>query len=120
MYGFQISTVGNTPSMQLRGGSQQLFLDEIPADASMISSIPVSDVAYIKVLRPPFMGSSGGGANGAIAIYTRRFMFIIAPKGKKFPAKVGMMLPSELDVLSLKQGINRIFPAARKALRNWL
>ena len=37
----------------------------------MISSINVSDVAYIKVLRPPFMGSSNG-ANGAIAIYTRR------------------------------------------------
>jgi hypothetical protein len=41
------------------------------SDAGMISSIPVSDVAYIKVMRPPFMGSSNGG-NGAIAIYTRR------------------------------------------------
>ena len=37
----------------------------------MVSSIPVSDVAYIKVMRPPFMGSSNG-ASGAIAIYTRR------------------------------------------------
>ena len=49
-----------------------IYLDEMPADADMISSIPVSDVAYIKVIRPPFMGGSGGGSNGAIAIYTRR------------------------------------------------
>ena len=41
------------------------------ATPDMVSSIPVSDVAYIKVMRPPFMGSSNG-ANGAIAIYTRR------------------------------------------------
>lgn len=69
--GLQISTVGSTPSMQWRGGTPILFLDEMPADASMISSIPITDVAYIKVMRPPFMGSSGG-ASGAIAIYTRR------------------------------------------------
>lgn len=69
--GLQISTAGNTPTLQWRGGSPALFLDEIPSDASMLASIPVSDVAYIKVMRPPFMGASGG-ANGAIAIYTRR------------------------------------------------
>jgi hypothetical protein len=37
----------------------------------MISMVPVSDIAYIKVFRPPFLGASGGG-NGAIAIYTRK------------------------------------------------
>ena len=40
-------------------------------DISMISTIPVSDMAYVKVFRPPFMGGSNG-SNGAIAIYTRR------------------------------------------------
>ncbi len=71
--GLQISTGGgNTPSMQWRGSTPQLFVDEVTADASMVSSIPVSDVAYIKVLRPPFIGGTGGGAGGAIAIYTRR------------------------------------------------
>ncbi len=70
--GLQISTNGNTPSMQWRGGTPQLYLDEIPADASMVSSIPVSNVAYIKVFRPPFFGGTGGGSGGAIAIYTRR------------------------------------------------
>ena len=69
--GLQINTTTNPPSLQWRGGTPQIFLDEMPADADMVSSIPVSDVAYIKVMRPPFMGSSNG-ANGAIAIYTRR------------------------------------------------
>ncbi len=38
----------------------------------MINSMSVRDVAYIKVMRPPFFGSVGGGAGGAIAIYTRK------------------------------------------------
>jgi hypothetical protein len=70
--GLQINTSSNPPSLQWRGGTPQIYLDEMPADADMISNIPVSDVAYIKVIRPPFMGGTGGGSNGAIAIYTRR------------------------------------------------
>ena len=34
--------------------------------------IQMSDIAYIKVFRPPFMGSSGSGPSGAIAIYTKK------------------------------------------------
>ena len=30
----------------------------------------MSDIAYIKVFRPPFMGAAGSGPSGAIAIYT--------------------------------------------------
>lgn len=32
----------------------------------------MSDVAYIKVFRPPFFGAYLGGSGGAIAVYTRR------------------------------------------------
>jgi len=70
--GLQINTNGNPPSLQWRGGTPQIYVDEVPMDADMVSNIPVSDVAYIKVMRPPFMGPSGGGGSGAIAIYTRR------------------------------------------------
>lgn len=70
--GLQINTSSNPPSLQWRGGSPAIYLDEMQSSADMISGIPVSDVAYIKVIRPPFMGGSGGGSNGAIAIYTRR------------------------------------------------
>lgn len=69
--GLQIDASGNPPSMQWRGGSPQIFLDEMPVDANMVSTLSVSDIAYVKVLRPPFMGGTNG-ANGAIAIYTRK------------------------------------------------
>jgi hypothetical protein len=67
--GLQIT--GNPPSLSWRGGSPSLYLDEMQTDVDMISGVPVSDIAYIKVFRPPFMGGFGGG-NGAIAVYTRK------------------------------------------------
>ncbi len=69
--GLQITTGSGQPSLQWRGGAPQLYLDQTPTDPSFISSLSVNDVAYIKVFRPPFMGGFNG-ANGAIAIYTRR------------------------------------------------
>lgn len=68
--GLQVNAGSNPPTLTWRGGTPQLYLDEMPVDADLVKSIPVSDVAYIKVFRPPFMGTGGG--NGGIAIYTRR------------------------------------------------
>lgn len=70
--GLQINTATSPPTLQWRGGSPTVYLDEMSTSPDMVSSVPVSDVAYIKVFRPPFMGGMGGGAGGAIAIYTRR------------------------------------------------
>jgi hypothetical protein len=70
--GLQINTTSNPPTLSWRGGSPQLYVDEMNTSPDMVSSIPVSDVAYIKVFRPPFMGGIGGGSGGAIAIYTRK------------------------------------------------
>ena len=70
--GLQINANGGTPSLQWRGSTPMLYLNEMATDASMISSISVNDVAYIKVFRPPFIGGFGGGAGGAIAIYTKK------------------------------------------------
>lgn len=69
--GLQITGQGANASLSWRGGAPQLYIDEMPADVSFVSNINVRDVAYIKAFRPPFMGGFGG-ANGAIAIYTRR------------------------------------------------
>ncbi|MBC7949593.1 MAG: hypothetical protein H7Y42_17030 [Chitinophagaceae bacterium] len=79
--GLQINTTGGTPSLQWRGGSPQIYLDEVPTNPEFISSVNVSDVAYIKVFRPPFLGGFNG-ANGAIAIYTRRGGDVKAEPGK--------------------------------------
>ena len=69
--GLQITTGAGTPSLSWRGGTPQLYMDEMLVDAELLSTIPVSDIAYVKVFRPPFMGGSGG-SGGAIAIYTRK------------------------------------------------
>ncbi len=53
-----------------RMGRPALFLDEMRVDASLLSSVNMNDVALIKVFRPPFTGSFGGGS-GAIAVYTK-------------------------------------------------
>ncbi|MEP6674488.1 MAG: hypothetical protein ABJA78_05015 [Ferruginibacter sp.] len=70
--GLQITMNNGEPSMQWRGGTPALYLDEVATDADMVSGINVNDIAYVKVFRPPFMGGSGNGSGGAISIYTRR------------------------------------------------
>jgi hypothetical protein len=70
--GLQISGAGGSYTLNRRGSAPALFMDEIPIDADYLANLPVTDIAYIKVFDPPFMGAVGGGAGGAIAIYTRR------------------------------------------------
>jgi hypothetical protein len=71
--GLQISTAGGQVSLTWRGGSPSLFLDEMQQqDPSLLQSTPMSNVALIKVFRPPFMGAMGGGSGGAIAVYTKK------------------------------------------------
>lgn len=49
----------------------QIYLDEMLTDASMVSAIPANDIAMVKVF-PTLVGAPGGGANGVIAVYTKR------------------------------------------------
>ncbi len=69
--GLIINGSGASATLQWRGGAPVVLIDEIPTDIAFLSSISVSSIAYIKVMRPPFFGASGGG-NGAIAVYTRK------------------------------------------------
>ncbi len=84
--GLQITTNSNGASMTWRGGSPGVYLNEIQTDASQLSSISVSDIAYIKVFRPPFMGGFNG-ANGAIAVYTKKGGDQPMEKAKGMPSK---------------------------------
>ncbi|MEO6819906.1 MAG: hypothetical protein ABI266_00480 [Ginsengibacter sp.] len=79
--GLQI-TQGNPPTLSWRNATPALYLNEMQADVSMIANLSVADIAYIKVLRPPFMGAIGGGAGGAISIYMRRGADIPSTPGK--------------------------------------
>ncbi len=58
----------------INGSNEALFLvDGIPGDAEMVNSISVRDVYYVDVLKGPSAAMYGSqGANGAVAVYTRR------------------------------------------------
>lgn len=70
--GLQITMGGAEPSLSWRGGTPSLYLNEMQADASQIQTLSMSDVAMIKVFRPPFFGGGSGGSGGAIAVYLKK------------------------------------------------
>jgi len=73
-------------TLNWRGNTTQLFLDEIRADdPDMLYSLSMADIAYIKIFRPPFFGAVGGGGGGAISIYTR--------KGNDIQSRPGVGIP---------------------------
>ena len=70
--GLIINRSGASTSMSWRGATPDLYLDQMQVGADFIQSINVNDIAMVKVFRPPFFGSMGGGSGGAIAIYTKK------------------------------------------------
>jgi hypothetical protein len=89
---------GSEGSVSWRGGKPTIFYNESEVDVSFLSSLNMSDIAYIKVFRPPFIGAIGGGASGAIAIYTRKGGDVAARKDNKgIPYKliIGYTAPKE-------------------------
>lgn len=70
--GLQITGQGAQMNMSWRGGTPTLFLNEMQSDVNMIQNLSMSDIAMVKVFRPPFYGAPGGGSGGAIAVYTRK------------------------------------------------
>jgi hypothetical protein len=71
--GLQINTSNpGSPSLSWRGSSPVLYLDEMPADGQLLSSINMSDVAYIKVFSPGATGGISNSGGGAIAVYTKK------------------------------------------------
>jgi hypothetical protein len=59
------------PSVTWRGHGTVLYLNEMRVDAATILDIPLLNVAMIKAFPPLFMFAAGGGAGGAVAVYTR-------------------------------------------------
>lgn len=70
--GLQINNTGADVTLSWRGSTPDLYLDEVPVQVDQLRSISMNDVAYIKVFQPPFFGPTGGGAGGAISVYTRK------------------------------------------------
>ena len=70
--GLQIQMQGGDYIPMIRGSRVDLYLDEMRVDPGAISSLPVSNIAMVKVIKGGFVGGIGGGGGGAVAIYTRR------------------------------------------------
>jgi len=61
-----------TPIAFIRNSQASIFIDEIPIDPASLNMVSVADIAMIKVIKGPFVGASGNGPGGAIAIYTMK------------------------------------------------
>jgi hypothetical protein len=70
--GLTIYVNGSDASATWRGSKTTFYRDEMNADLDALQTIPMSDVAMIKVFDPPFFGGVNGGGGGAIAVYTKR------------------------------------------------
>ncbi len=71
--GLQISNTSSpTPSLTWRGSTPTLYLDGSKTDASLISSINLSNIAYIKVFDPGSAGVISNSGGGVIAIFTKK------------------------------------------------
>ncbi len=67
--GLQVYTLrGGTRVPYIRGSMARIYVDEIPISAGFLHSLPTADIAMIKVIKGPFVGSVGNSA--VVAIYT--------------------------------------------------
>jgi len=63
-------TRSGTPVPFIRNTRASIFVDEIPVDAGYITNLPVADIAMIKIIKQPFIGTVSNGGGGVVAIYT--------------------------------------------------
>ena len=59
-----------TPIPFIRNTRSSIFVDETAVDPGFLNTLPVTDIAMIKVIKEPFIGAIGNGAGGTIAVYT--------------------------------------------------
>ena len=68
--GLQVYHYRNMRIPVIRNARAAVFIDEMRIDPSDLVLLPVHDIAMIKVIKTPFLGS-WGAPGGAIAIYTK-------------------------------------------------
>jgi hypothetical protein len=66
------SSPGGSMSATWRGSKTSIFLNEMPVDIDQLTSVSMTDVAYVKVFNPPFFGAFGGGAGAALQYIQKR------------------------------------------------
>jgi len=67
--GLRVYTLRNNDRLPLiRNSLARIYVDEIPVASDFLNSLPVTDIAMIKIIKGPSAGVFGAG--GIIAIYT--------------------------------------------------
>ncbi|MDP4262259.1 MAG: hypothetical protein Q8941_06980 [Bacteroidota bacterium] len=68
--GLQVYTLKNNDRLPLiRNSVAGIFVDEVYRDPDYLNSLPVTDIAMIKIIKGPFLGGFNS-PGGAVAIYT--------------------------------------------------
>jgi hypothetical protein len=70
--GLIITTSSNGTSLQWRGSTPSVFMNEVRVDIDQMKTTPVSDIAMVKVFRPGSAVGVGGSPGGAIAVYMKK------------------------------------------------
>lgn len=73
-----VGALTSNPSAFWRGSPVSFFLNEMPIDAQFMATLPMTDVAYVKLFRPPFIGSLANAGGGAVSVYTKKGNDIIS------------------------------------------
>ena len=68
--GLQIYNYYNLRIPVIRNRIATVFVDEMRVDLDYLNSLPIADIAMIKIIKTPFLGN-WGAAGGAIAVYTK-------------------------------------------------
>ena len=70
--GLIVNRDGPSSYLTWRGGSPVFYIDEMRVSDTTLTGMNLSNIAYLKIFRPPFSGAPFGGTFGAIGIYTKR------------------------------------------------
>lgn len=69
--GLQVYTIRGNRIAFMRNYPATIYVDEIRTDASILSMLPVTDIALIKIIKAP-QASILSAPGGAIVVYTKR------------------------------------------------
>jgi hypothetical protein len=76
--GFRVSNSGGSevplwyPNSQGIPGTPAFLLDEVPVSLESVKDVSVTNIAYVKAFKPPFLGSMLNGFSGVIVLYSKR------------------------------------------------
>ena len=126
--GIQVNPDANEDPISWRGFPTALFVNEISQqvislrnfklveDASLIRSLAMSEIALVKIFSPPFVGATGNGPGGCIAVYLKKTSTRNQEKPKQFERIFGFSPSKEFYDPDYAKDSTRIEPDFRNTL----